>query len=160
MVKKRPEPPSIVNRRAFYDYHVQTQNELTAGMVLSGAEVRAIRDGRANLKGAFVSVKNDELWLNNASLSLRASGPGNDITVDSRPRKLLASKKQISDLIKAKQSGLTIVPIKILAGRRYIKAVIAPAKGKKTYDKRQVLKKRAEMRDIRQADKLRRKATT
>ncbi len=158
MAKKRSNPPSIVNRRAFYDYHIQTQNQLTAGIVLTGAEVRAIREGRAHLKGAFVNVKDDELWLNNASLSLRLGRPGNETTVDSRPRKLLASKKQISDLIKARQSGLTIVPIKILAGGRYIKAVIAPASGKKTYDKRQVLKKRAELRDIRQESKTRRQA--
>lgn len=156
MVKKPAKNvPKIENRRARFDFSLG--EEFVAGLVLKGPEVRAIRDGRAQLKGAFVTVKDDELWLHNASLSVKPTQPGlNEIAVDTSPRKLLMHRKEIDKLKEAKKTGFTIVPLKILADKRYIKVVIALAKGKKRYDKRQVLKKRDESREISRAIKSRR----
>ncbi|HRJ06476.1 MAG TPA: SsrA-binding protein SmpB [Candidatus Saccharibacteria bacterium] len=153
MAKKQSKPKSaspIVNRRARFDYELG--DDIVAGLVLTGQEVRAARDGHVQLKGAFVSVKNDELWLNNASFSLRLNEKGeNSRSVDTSPRKLLASRKQINKLVESKQSGMTIVPTKLLTNGRFIKLVIALGKGKRRYDKRQTLKARAENRDVARA---------
>ncbi len=142
-------PGSVVNRRARFDYAIDAKDEIVAGLVLTGMEVRAARDGHVQLKGSFVSLKDNELWLNNASFSLRLNEKGNASarTVDTSPRKLLASRRQINDFTARKQQGMTIVPTKLLTHGKYIKLIIALGKGKKRYDKRQVLKKRAETRD-------------
>ncbi len=122
-----------------------------AGIILTGPEVRAAREGHVQLKGSFVSLRNNELWLNNASFSLRLNQKGQESprAVDTTPRKLLASRKQIDKLIESKQQGMTIVPIKLLTQGKYIKLVIATAKGKKLYDKRQTIKRRDQDRDTR-----------
>jgi SsrA-binding protein len=138
--KKTPTAPAIVNRRARFDYELQ--DELVAGISLTGPEVRAIRDNRAHLKGAFVTIRDGELWLNNASLSVKPVNGQSEVAVDTSPRKLLAHRKQIEALTVAKQSGLTIVPTRMLTQGRYIKVVIAAAKGKKNYDKRETIKRR------------------
>ena len=144
--KKRTPNASIVNRRASYDYALG--DDLTAGIVLTGPETRAARDGRVQLKGSFVSIRNNELWLNNASFSLVLNSKGeSDTTVDTRARKLLASRKQIDALAAQKQSGLTIVPLRLLTKGRHIKIVIALGKGKKNYDKRQTIKLRDQQRE-------------
>lgn len=148
--KKKPakKPQAIVNRRASFDYALN--DELTTGIVLNGREARAARDGRVQLKGAFVTIRNNELWLNNASFSLRLNSKGiNETTVDTTARKLLASRKQIDDLAERKQEGMTIVPLRLLTQGRYVKLVIALGKGKKNYDKRQAIKKRDLERDNR-----------
>lgn len=146
--KKTIKPNSVVNRRAFFDYAIG--DELTAGLVLSGREVRAARTGRVQLKGAFITIRGDELWLNNASFSLLQTQKGsNETTVDTSPRKLLVSKKQLSSLEKHKADGLSLVPLKLLTGGRFIKLVMAVGKGKKRYDKRQDIKKRDQEREQR-----------
>ncbi|MBR2709925.1 SsrA-binding protein [Candidatus Saccharibacteria bacterium] len=119
-----------VNRRAHYDYSLG--DELTAGMSLSGAEVRSIRDHHVQLKGSFVTIRNHELWLNNLTLGADTA----------RNIRLLATKKQIAALEKEKVTGSTIVPVRLLGGSRYIKLVIAIGKGKKKYDKRETIKRR------------------
>ena len=120
-----------------------------AGIVLKGPEVRAARDGHVQLKGSFVSIRYGELWLNNASFSLRLNQRGqvNARTVDTEARKLLASRRQIEHFMAAKQQGMTIVPTKLLTNGKYIKIVIALGKGKKNYDKRQTIKRRDQERD-------------
>lgn len=139
--KKRVASSAIVNRRASFDYALG--DELTTGIVLSGRETRAARDGRVQLKGAFVTIRNNELWLNNASFSLTLNTKGvSETTVDTTARKLLASRKQIDALAESKQTGMTVVPLRLLTKGRYIKLVIALGKGKKNYDKRQSIKKR------------------
>ena len=144
--KKQQKPQAIVNRRASFDYALG--DELVAGVVLSGPETRAARDGRVQLKGAYVTVRNNELWLNNASFSLKLNTKGEgETTVDTSPRKLLASRKQIDELTAKKQEGMTIVPLRLLTKSRYIKLVIALGKGKKLYDKRQTIKRRDQDRD-------------
>ncbi len=145
VVKK---PSAIVNRRASFDYALD--DDLTVGVALTGREVRAARDGRVQLKGSFVTIRNNELWLNNASFSLNLNSKGiNETTVDTTARKLLAKRKQIDELAERKQAGMSIVPLRLLTQGRYIKLVIALGKGKKNYDKRQAIKKRDQERDIR-----------
>lgn len=129
----------VVNRRARFDYDVR--DEYKVGIVLSGADVRAVRDGRVSLRGAYVTVKDGELWLTNASFTIRQQG-NTESVVDTRPRKLLAKKKEITQLISDKDSGLTIVPLSMTSNTRYIKLTIASAKGKKAYDKRETIKRR------------------
>lgn len=119
-----------INRRASFDYKLG--EEIRTGMVLTGPEVRLIRDHHVQLKGSFVTLKDNELWLNNLTL-----GPDT-----ARNIKLLATKKQIHSLARAKQDGMTIVPTKLFGGNRYIKLNIAVAEGKKKYDKRLSIKKK------------------
>jgi len=128
----KPKKPDTVtvNRRARFDYTLG--EELTCGLVLSGPEVRLIRDHHVQLKGSFVTIRNGELWLNNLTLGAETA----------RNLKLLATKKQIASLEREKVAGSTIVPVKLLAGGRHIKLVIAVGKGKKKYDKREAIKSR------------------
>lgn len=153
--KKPAAAKAVVNRRARFDYELG--DEITAGVVLTGPEVRAARDGHVQLKGSFVTIRNGELWLNNASFSLKLNqkGQAGTRTIDTEPRKLLASRKQIDTLAARKQSGLTIVPTKLLTRGRFIKLVIALGKGKKTYDKRETIKRREQERESARAIKLR-----
>ena len=130
MKKKRVSDQVTVNARARYDYVLG--DELSAGMVLAGPEVRSIRDHHVQLKGSFVTIRNGELWLNNLTLGADTA----------RNIKLLATKKQITAMERAKVDGSTIVPVKLLGGGRHIKLVIAVGKGKKKYDKREAIKKR------------------
>ena len=143
---KKSAPGGLVNRRARYDYELG--DEIVAGLELTGPEVRAARDGHVQLKGSFVSVRNNELWLNNASFSLKLNERGvNNQSVDTRPRKLLANRKQIDSFKNQKTNGLTIVPTKLLTTGRFIKVIIALGKGKKRYDKRETIKRRDQDRD-------------
>lgn len=130
-MKKAKNPATVVvNRRAHYDY--QLGEKLEVGMVLTGAQVRLIRDRHAQLKGTYVTIRNHELWLLGLTLG---SETAENI-------KLLATKKQIVSLEREKQSGSTIVPVELHPLKRHIKLIIAPGKGKKEYDKRQAIKGR------------------
>jgi SsrA-binding protein len=142
--KKKPKTANsaILNRRARFDYSLG--DELVVGVALTGPETRSARDGHIQLKGSFVTIKDSELWLNNASFSLKLNEKGKvgARTIDTTPRKLLAKRKQIDDMQAQKQTGMTIVPVRLLTKGRYIKVVIALGKGKKNYDKRETLKRR------------------
>ena len=148
-MKKKPQAVgSIQNRRARADYALA--DSLIVGLQLSGAETKSLRMGHGQLRGAYVTVKGDELILINATIN-GTNGipiPESDQT---RARKILAKRKEISALIAAKQQGQTIVPLEILTKGRYIKLRIAAGRGKKLYDKRQTLKARDEGRDIHRA---------
>lgn len=130
MKKKKVADSVTVNRKARFDYVLG--DELICGMALAGPEVRSIRDHHVQLKGSFVTIRNNELWLNNLTLGADTA----------RNIKLLATRKQILALMKEKVAGSTIVPVKLLGGGRHIKLVIAVGKGKKKYDKRETIKKR------------------
>lgn len=149
--KVSTQPKAIVNRRARFDYELG--DEIIAGLVLTGPETRSARDGHIQLKGSFVTIRNNELWLNNASFSLKLQQ--RDLpsarSIDTSPRKLLASRKQIDTLATRKKDGMTIVPTKLLTTGRFIKIVIALGKGKKNYDKRETLKRRDQERDTHRA---------
>lgn len=142
MKKKAKTVQAIVdNRRARFDYTLHDQ--FSVGIVLSGPEVKAARSGQVSLKGSYVTIKGGELWLTNASFSVIQTKPGEMLrTVDTQPRKLLAKKKEINQLIAAKDQGLTIVPLSMSTRTRFIKLTIATAKGKKLYDKRRAIKQR------------------
>jgi len=149
--KKKPtKARAIVNRRASFDYALG--DELVTGIALTGREARAARDGRVQLKGSFVTIRqtngNNELWLNNASFSLVLNTKNeSDTSVDTSPRKLLAKRREINELAERKHAGMTIVPLKLLTQGRHIKLVIALGKGKKNYDKRQSIKLRDQQRE-------------
>ncbi|MBQ3469862.1 SsrA-binding protein [Candidatus Saccharibacteria bacterium] len=130
-MKKKKVPDSVtVNRRARFDY--QLGEELTCGMSLTGLEVRSIRDHHVQLKGSFVIIKNNELWLSNLTLGAETA----------RNIRLLVTKRQLRELSRAKQDGHQLIPVKLLGGGRYIKLVISVGKSKKKYDKRQSIKER------------------
>jgi SsrA-binding protein len=137
----------ITNARARFDYDLQ-QN-ITAGVVLSGAETKSLRMGHGHLKGAFANIKDGELWLFNATITpMKTNAAHLDEAQQTRARKLLVSKKQLHQLQAAKEQGLAIVPVKILTKGRFIKVEIATAKGLKKQDKRQKIKARDTGRDI------------
>ena len=151
----------ILNRRAGFDYSLS--DSLTVGLELTGLEVKAARTNRVNLKGAYVTPKinprtgKTELFLINASFTLNNNAPKGSgqptTTVDTTARRILAHRREIDRFNEAKQSGLTIVPTKLLTGGRYIKLVIMLGKGKKQYDKRESIKKRDTAREIKRLDK-------
>lgn len=151
--KSIKKPQAVLNRRARFDYELG--DELIVGMSLTGPEVRAARDGHIQLKGSFVTIRDNELWLNNASFSLKLQQKGEPgaRSLDTSPRKLLAARKQIDQLTARKKDGMTIVPTKLLTTGRYIKLVIALGKGKKNYDKRETLKRRDQSREAARAIK-------
>lgn len=146
--KHRGQGGVIQNRRARFDYELG--DSLTAGLELSGREAKALRLGHGQLQGAYVTVKDDQLWLINAAIIGTAGIPISD-TEQTRTRRLLAKRREIDALVTAKQQGKTIVPLEILTKGRFIKLRIAIGKGKKQYDKRQTLKKREENRQMQAA---------
>jgi SsrA-binding protein len=144
MAKKQPNrPKSISNRRARHDYELG--DSLVVGLQLSGAETKSLRMGHGHLRGAYVTVKGDELFLINATIA-GTSGIPIDESDQTRARKVLAKRREISSLVAAKQQGKTIVPLEILTGGRFIKLRISVGRGKKRYDKRQTLKARDDLR--------------
>lgn len=151
MKKKKPANAGVItNRRARHDYSLE--DNLLVGIQLTGAETKALRHNHGQLRGAYVTVKNNELWLINATIS---SMPGIEIadTDQTRSRKLLAKRREIDALISAKQQGRTILPLELHTKGRYIKLRIAAGKGKKEYDKRQTIKARDENRQAKAAIK-------
>ena len=151
MVKKKPhQPKSIQNRRARHDYTIE--DSLVVGIQLTGQETKALRHGHGQLRGAYVTAKDNELWLVNATISAMPGVPI-DETTQTRSRKLLAKRREINNLIASKQQGRSVVPLELLTGGRYIKLRIAVGKGKKLYDKRQTLKKRDQDKTMRSAIK-------
>lgn len=134
------------NRKARHDYFIEETYE--AGIVLLGPEVKSLRQGRASLKDAYARVRSEELFLHNMHIS---SYPfAHHVVIDAdRPRKLLMHKNEIKRLIgKTEQKGYSLIPLSIylLAGR--FKVELALAKGRKKYDKRQVLKEKEMKREL------------
>lgn len=136
----------ISNRRARFDYELG--DTLVVGIQLTGAEAKSLRMGHGQLKGAYVTVNDNELYLFNATISGTNGIPISEAD-KSRTRKLLAKHKEIEHLIEAKKQGKTIVPLEILTRGKYIKVRIAVGRGKKHFDKRETLKRRDEERTIR-----------
>jgi SsrA-binding protein len=138
------------NRKALFDYEVIKR--FTAGLELVGTEVKAIREGKINLRGAFVAVRGGEAFLVGADIPAyqpKNAPPEYDAT---RARKLLLSREEIEELAEAEaQKGLTIVPLSVYNKGRFLKADIAIARGKKLFDKRQAIKKRDVERDLKRS---------
>ena len=137
----------ILNRKAKYNY--QIFESLEAGIVLTGTEIKSIREGKANIKDSYARIKNDEIFLINMHIS--SYDNGNRFNHDeTRERKLLLHKKEIIKFRdKIKLEGYTIVPLKVYLKNGRAKVLIGLAKGKKNYDKREDIKKRDIERNIR-----------
>lgn len=136
----------IINRRAFYDYHLFDRFE--AGIHLTGPEVKSVKGGQMSLDGAFVKIVGSEAYLVNAQIFPypHARPPaGGDNYDPRRTRKLLLHKKEIIALKTKVQSGLTLVPLNCYNKQGLVKLEIALAKGKKQYEKREA-KKREDLR--------------
>ncbi len=150
MAKRPSSPSSIRNRRASYDYALG--ESLIVGLQLTGAETKSLRQGHGHLRGAYVTVRNNELWLINATIT-GSSGAAIAESDQTRARKLLARKREIIKLVAAKQQGNTIVPLEVLTKGHYVKLKIASGRGKRQYDKRQALRARDDARRSAQAFK-------
>jgi SsrA-binding protein len=144
MAKKKPQDGKIRNRRARFDYDLT--DTFLVGIVLNGREAKSLRLKHGSLQGAYVTVKGDELYLINASIHGTKGIPIEDQEV-TQARKLLAKRKEIDEIISAKNQGRTVVPVEILTQGRYIKVRIAIGKGKKHQDKRQTIKERDDSRN-------------
>ncbi len=142
------------NRKAFHDFHILDTYE--AGVVLLGTEVKAIREGRVNLRDSFARVDRGEIFLYNVNIS-PYSHRGYATHVPLRTRKLLLHRDEIRKLIgKTVEKGMTLVPVRMYFKDGRVKVAIALAKGKKDYDKRETIKKREADRETRAAIKARR----
>jgi SsrA-binding protein len=135
------------NKKAYFDYEIL--ETLEAGLVLSGSEVKSVKKGQVNLKGSFISFNRNKAGISGMHIS-RYKPAGKLVDYDPyRWRELLLHKKQINYLGgKALEKGLTITPLKVYTKRRLIKVEIAVAKGKKTLDKRETIKKRDIDREV------------
>lgn len=137
----------IRNRRASFEYAFLETH--TAGIVLTGTEIKSIRQGKVNLQDAYCLIQNDELFIRQMSISVYTEGTYYNHE-PLRDRKLLLTKREIKRLTeKLKDQGLTIVPTRLFTNERgFAKIEIALAKGKKLYDKRDSIKERDVERDM------------
>lgn len=145
MEKQDQEKNITVNRKARHEYFIIQSFE--AGIVLTGTEVKALRQGKANLVDSYASLENAEVWLMSANISAYEQGNINNHE-PTRKRKLLLKKSEIRRLIgKVKEKGLTLIPLRLYFKNGKVKVELAVAKGKKVYDKREAIAKRDFQRD-------------
>lgn len=137
----------IRNKRASFDYELI--EFFTAGIVLTGTEIKSIRLGKASLSDSYCQLQNSEIWAKNIQISEYSFGTYNN-HVPKRERKLLLTKREIKKLVRlTKETGFTIVPTKMFINEKGLaKLDIAVAKGKKEYDKRQSLREKDDKREI------------
>ena len=138
---------NIKKRRANFDYAIT--DTFTAGIVLTGTEIKSIRLGKASLVDTYCYVHNGEVWVKNMYIAEFFYGTYNNHT-ERRERKLLLNRKEIRELDKAqKEPGVTIVPLRLFISQRgYAKLVIGIGRGKKEYDKRQTIREREDKRTM------------
>lgn len=130
----------IVNKKAYHNYNIEDSFE--AGIVLTGAEVKSIKNGRCNLSNAYVKFLGEELWLINADIA-RYPHDSSELYDSTRKRKLLLKRSEIDKLKgKVKQSRLSLVPLSIYTTRNLIKVEVGLGKGKRRYQKKEVEKER------------------
>lgn len=152
--KERDEPLVADNRKARHDYHLL--DEFEAGLVLLGTEVKAAREGRVNLRDSYCRLEGGEAYLLGAHVGQYSHG-GYASHDPTRPRKLLLGRDELNKLLgKTTEKGLTIVPLRMYFKKGRLKLAIALAKGKKTYDKRETIRRREAERETRAAVKSRR----
>jgi SsrA-binding protein len=149
--KKRKAAPGDVatNRQASFRYDLL--DKLEAGIVLTGTEVKSLRDGSAQIKDGYAQVRDGELWLHNVHIP--PYGPASRENHDpERPRKLLAHRREIDRLVgRIQERGLTLVPTRIYFKDARAKVEIALARGKDRFDKRESIKAREQRRDVERA---------
>lgn len=138
---------NIQNRRARFDYAIG--DTYTAGIVLTGTEIKSLRQGKASLVDTFCFIVNDEVWVKNMYIPEYFYGSYNN-HADRRDRKLLLTAREIRALEKAnKEAGVTIVPLRLFINNRGLaKLVIAVCRGKHEYDKRQTIREREDKRAL------------
>jgi SsrA-binding protein len=139
-------PDVATNRQAAYRYNLLDKWE--AGLVLTGTEVKSLREGKANLKDGYATVKDGEVWLHNVHIPPYAPATRENHEPE-RPRKLLMHRREIERLIgKTKEKGLTLVPTRLYFKGRHAKVEIALARGKDVGDKRRAIKERELKREM------------
>ena len=138
---------NIKNKKARFDYEIG--DTYTAGIVLTGTEIKSLRDGRASLVDTYCLIENGEVWVKGMNISEYSFGSYNN-HVARRDRKLLLNRKEIAKLQKAAEDpGYTIVPLKVFINDRGLaKMLIGVGRGKKQYDKRQSIREREDKRNI------------
>ena len=148
----KPSPINIKNKRASFDF--EFIDTFTAGIVLTGTEIKSIRSGKASLVDTFCYFNHGELWVKNMNISQYSYGSYNN-HVERRERKLLLNKKELRNLeAETKAPGFTIVPVRLFINEKGLaKLVIALARGKKEYDKRQSIKDKEDRREMDRAMK-------
>ncbi|MCI1934930.1 MAG: SsrA-binding protein SmpB [Bifidobacteriaceae bacterium] len=153
MAKEKGSSTIATNRRARHDYEIEDQ--LEAGLVLSGTEVKSLREGRASLAESFVSIdRHGEMWLENANIPEYLNGTWTN-HAPKRKRKLLLHHQQIAKLTRQTEAkGYTIVPLSLYFKDGRVKVNIALARGKREYDKRQSLREAQDKRDAQRAMRL------
>jgi SsrA-binding protein len=147
--ERKADRTIVTNRRAFHEYFVL--ESLEVGIVLSGTEIKSLREGKIQLTDAYARIEHGELWLIGAHISPYTHGNYYNHDTD-RPRKLLAHKEQIAHLrAQVEQKGLTLIPLKIYLKQGRAKVEIGLCRGKRLYDKRQTAADREAQRDIARA---------
>lgn len=152
MIKSQTEKLLGTNRKAFHDFTVE--ETLEAGIALLGTEVKALREGRLNLRDSYATVEKGSVVLHHCHIG--AYSHGNRLNHDPlRPKRLLLHRKEIARIAgKVQQAGLTLIPLKMYVNPRgKVKVEIALARGKKLYDRREAIKKREATREIQRAMK-------
>ncbi|MDA3860528.1 MAG: SsrA-binding protein SmpB [Melioribacteraceae bacterium] len=145
-MQNKEEKNITSNRKAFHDYFIERKIE--AGIVLLGTEVKALRNGKANLVDAYASIKNDEVWMSNAHIGVYDHGNMNNHD-PVRQRKLLLKRSEIKKLdSKIKQKGYSLIPLRVYFSNGKVKIQLGLAKGKKSYDKRETIKEKDAQRDL------------
>jgi SsrA-binding protein len=146
--KKRKAAAGDVATNRYASYRYDLLDRLECGVVLQGTEVKSLREGSAQLKDGYASIREGELWLHNVHIA--PYGPASRENHDpERPRKLLAHKREIERLIgKIQERGLTLVPTRLYFSGPRAKVEIALARGKDRFDKRESIKARDQRRDV------------
>ena len=149
MVKETGRKPIAQNRKARHDYHIEDVVE--AGLVLTGTEVKSLRQGRASLVDAFAAVRGNELWLQGMHIPEYKHGTWTNHE-PRRTRKLLLHKDELQKLIRAvEQQGVSVIPLSLYFKDGYAKVELGTGRGKKDYDKRQALAERQAGREAKRA---------
>jgi SsrA-binding protein len=140
-LNKNPAMVISTNKKAYFDYEVLEKFE--AGLVLSGREVKSVRSGLINLKGAYITFHNNEAYLINAHITLYTHSVPDDAYNPTASRKLLLKRKELSHLQeKSQEKGLTIIPLTVYSNHHRIKLEVGLCRGKHTYNKKETIKKR------------------
>lgn len=141
MVTKR----KMKNKKAYFDYYIE--KEIEAGIVLTGTEIKSVRNGSANLKDSYAKIKKDEIYIINMFIAKYDNGSYNNQD-ERRTRKLLLHKKEIKRLEEySNKEGYTLIPLELYFKNNKAKIKLGVAKGKHNYDKRQAIKERELLRE-------------
>lgn len=139
------------NKKAFHDYFIE--DKLEAGIELVGTEVKSVKAGKVSIKESFIRIIKNEIFIMNMHITPYEFGNINNLP-ESRVRKLLLNRKEIEKwAAKIKEQGYTIIPLSVYTKQRLVKMEIGLAKGKKLHDKREVLKRKDQERDMKKVQK-------